>query len=630
MTPASVDTLPALLRGPMYACLQRKFWIPRGQNSLLATVEKENSISRALADQPQLTFVSYRSWALLSEELWLGWGLLQLGFRRAPGFITGESNRDLLPAQQDLMVLSCSSITELRTGMGWKQGVREDGGCTSFVLSRLENQNACCSPEVTEDLQAACSCKTKAALQEEEHLEDEGAETEGKMWPSRWRNRYCKSGSFWQEGNRGELELATAWGLRLRKTMTAIELVWGKGSAHSQVTHQAAESHQPQKPDNQDPWCFHSGPQADGGLSLCLLLPLHAYEVLIYMINFDITDEGHSYLQICMADPESSYSKVGPFCLIKCTKRRNRRALVALSLDHMEPIMGFQTLTEDKPCILSKSSRELHSNVDKCVELSVKSNHHKTLRKRETDLCGKMPTSPVLMTLEMMAAIIGQKTPRAAPAPVPDAQKLLLTKQGCSQPSSREKQEGDMDIWVLQRQAPIGLPPLALISVNSHELLEQKPKPESSTCNLGSNICYSNDESSCVSRKKKQMDEIHLSLGLLKEAHSAGPGVKLSNKPQTLRSSKMKNGMSKNSSKQYIRNISESTVRATLHLGKLQAARSARYYPLMKKGKQGWERRRKTRPMGEKDERWSLKSRGETPTTTTITVVNGLNVGNLS
>jgi hypothetical protein len=41
--------------------------------------------------------------------------------------------------------------------MGWKQGVREDGGCTSFVLSRLENQNACCSPEVTEDLQAACS-----------------------------------------------------------------------------------------------------------------------------------------------------------------------------------------------------------------------------------------------------------------------------------------------------------------------------------------------------------------------------------------------------------------------------------------------------------------------------------------
>jgi hypothetical protein len=55
-------------------------------------------------------------------------------------------------------------------------------------------------------------------LQEEEHLEDEGAETEGKMWPSRWRNRYCKSGSFWQEGNRGELELATAWGLRLRKT----------------------------------------------------------------------------------------------------------------------------------------------------------------------------------------------------------------------------------------------------------------------------------------------------------------------------------------------------------------------------------------------------------------------------
>jgi hypothetical protein len=79
-----------------------------------------------------------------------------------------------------------------------------------------------------------------------------------------------------------------------------------------------------------------------------------------------------------------------------------------------------------------------------------------------------------------------------------------------------------MDIWVLQRQAPIGLPPLALISVNSHELLEQKPKPESSTCNLGSNICYSNDESSCVSRKKKQMDEIHLSLGLLKEAHSAG------------------------------------------------------------------------------------------------------------
>lgn len=55
-----------------------------------------------------------------------------------------------------------------------------------------------------------------------------------------------------------------------------------------------------------------------------------------------------------------------------------------------QPIMGFQTLTEDKPCILSKSSRELHSNVDKCVELSVKSNHHKTLRKRETDLCGKV------------------------------------------------------------------------------------------------------------------------------------------------------------------------------------------------------------------------------------------------
>jgi hypothetical protein len=48
-------------------------------------------------------------------------------------------------------------------------------------------------------------------------------------------------------------------------------------------------------------------------------------------------------------------------------------------------------------------------------------------------VAGKMPTSPVLMTLEMMAAIIGQKTPRAAPAPVPDAQKLLLTKQGCSQ-----------------------------------------------------------------------------------------------------------------------------------------------------------------------------------------------------
>ena len=47
-------------------------------------------------------------------------------------------------------------------------------------------------------------------------------------------------------------------------------------------------------------------------------------------------------------------------------------------------------------------------------------------------VAGNMPTSSVLMTLRMkVLAITGQKTPRAAP--VPDAQKLLLTKQGCSQ-----------------------------------------------------------------------------------------------------------------------------------------------------------------------------------------------------
>lgn len=47
-------------------------------------------------------------------------------------------------------------------------------------------------------------------------------------------------------------------------------------------------------------------------------------------------------------------------------------------------------------------------------------------------VAGNMPTSPVLMTLEMVVlTITTQKTPRAVPAP--DAQKLLLTKQGCSQ-----------------------------------------------------------------------------------------------------------------------------------------------------------------------------------------------------
>lgn len=78
----------------------------------------------------------------------------------------------------------------------------------------------------------------------------------------------------------------------------------------------------------------------------------------------------------------------------------------------------------------------------------------------------------------------------------------------CGSLAAERNRKETWKIWVLQRQVPIGLPTLVLISVNSHELLEQPQElePESSAHKLGSDVCYSNDESSCVYRKKEQMD----------------------------------------------------------------------------------------------------------------------------
>lgn len=49
-----------------------------------------------------------------------------------------------------------------------------------------------------------------------------------------------------------------------------------------------------------------AGGQNSPDIFLFIQAPLHVYEEMIDMTNFDTVEEGHSHLQIFMADPGSS------------------------------------------------------------------------------------------------------------------------------------------------------------------------------------------------------------------------------------------------------------------------------------------------------------------------------------